>query len=104
LPKFVFDIIKRTAEGGHGIEIRIADMSDTVKRMERGLNRAIVGVIISASTIAGSLVLSSPEKIIELKLGGHTLSLSTLLGMTGYSIATILGLWLILSIFRSGKM
>jgi ubiquinone biosynthesis protein len=37
-------------------------------------------------------------------LGVHTISVTALLGLTGYSLATVLGLWLIISIFRSGKM
>jgi ubiquinone biosynthesis protein len=36
--------------------------------------------------------------------GFHTISITALLGLLGYSLATILGFWLILSIFRSGRM
>lgn len=104
MPGFIHDIFKRTAQGKHGIEIRIQGLESMTKRMEMGLNRAIVGIIISASTIAGSLVLSSPEKVIEFNLINHTISLTSILGVTGYTIATVLGIWLIISIFRSGKM
>jgi ubiquinone biosynthesis protein len=40
----------------------------------------------------------------EVSLGGVPVSLTFLLGITSYCIATLLGLWLIISIFRSGKM
>jgi ubiquinone biosynthesis protein len=40
----------------------------------------------------------------EVSLIGFTVSLTALLGVAGYCIATILGLWLIFSIIRSGKM
>ncbi|MGE0085651.1 MAG: ABC1 kinase family protein [Desulfococcaceae bacterium] len=104
IPGYVTEIFRRTAEGKHGIEVRVRGLEEIAGKMERGLNRAIMGFIIAASTIAGSLVLNSPEKIMELHILGHTIPLTTLLGLTGYSIATVLGLWLIASIFRSGKM
>jgi ubiquinone biosynthesis protein len=34
----------------------------------------------------------------------HTVSITSLLGITGYSMATVLGIWLVISIMRSGKM
>jgi hypothetical protein len=35
--------------------------------------------------------------------GGHpSFSITSVLGITGYLIATVLGIWLIVSIFRSG--
>lgn len=104
MPKFIHDIFKRTAQGKHGIELKHSGFEPIVKKMEMGINRAIVGVIISASTIAGSLVLSSPEKVMEINLFNHNIALTSILGITGYTIATILGIWLIISIFKSGKM
>ena len=104
MPKFIHDIFKRTAQGKHGIELRHSGFEPLVKKMEMGINRTLVAIIISASTIAGSLVLSSPEKVMEFNLINHTVSLTSILGITGYTIATVLGIWLIISIFRSGKM
>jgi ubiquinone biosynthesis protein len=37
-------------------------------------------------------------------LGVHTISIIALLGLLGYSLATVLGFWLIISIIRSGRM
>ena len=57
--------------------------------------------------IAGSLVLNSSQKLLEFTVnffGQHTVSITALLGLLGYSLATLLGFWLIISIFRSGKM
>ena len=69
--------------------------------------RAIAGIVISASLIAASLVLDSSQKVMEFTvnfLGVHTISITALLGLLGYTLATALGFWLIISIFRSGKM
>ena len=64
--------------------------------------------MVSASIIAASLILNStaPDALaIEIDLFGlQTIPITQLLGLTGYCIATILGLWLIFSIIRSGKL
>ena len=75
--------------------------------MEKGINRLTVGLVISASIIAGSLILNSGRRIGEISigfLGDAVVSINEVLGITGYSIATILGFWLIISILRSGKL
>ena len=107
LPRFVHDILRQTARGRQRIEIRHSGFERFDQKLEKGVNRLTVGLIISASIIAGSLVLNSGQKVIELPLnlfGLQTVSVTALLGLVGYSIATVLGIWLIFSIFRSGKM
>lgn len=71
------------------------------------MNRLTIGVIIAASIVAAALVLNSAEKVMEFSApvaGIARISLTTLFGLAGYVIATILGIWLIVSIFRSGKL
>jgi len=107
LPRYVHDILRQTARGRQRIEIRHSGFERFDQKLEKGVNRLTVGLIISASIIAGSLVLNSGQKVIELQLnlfGFQTVPLTALLGLAGYSIATVLGIWLIFSIFRSGKM
>lgn len=107
LPGYVHDILRQTARGRQRIEIRHSGFERFDQKLEKGVNRLTVGLIISASIIAGSLVLNSGQKVIELQLnlfGLQTVSITALLGLVGYSIATVLGVWLIFSIFRSGKM
>jgi ubiquinone biosynthesis protein len=104
LPRLLHQVLQRTARGDHRITLRHDGFDPLVRRMERGLNRAVIGGLIAASTIAGSLILSSPVHILTLRIGGEEIPLTALLGITGYSIATLLGIWLIISIFRSGKL
>ncbi|MDF1592826.1 MAG: AarF/ABC1/UbiB kinase family protein [Desulfobacterales bacterium] len=107
LPRYVHDILRQTARGRQRIEIRHSGFERFDQKLEKGVNRLTVGLIISASIIAGSLVLNSGQKVIELQLnlfGFQKVPLTALLGLAGYSIATVLGIWLIFSIFRSGKM
>ncbi len=107
LPRDLHQILRRIAEGRHRIQMDHAGFDDISVKLEKGLNRFIVGIIIAASTIAGSLVLNAPPDVFNVQLsffGNGDVSLTGLLGVTGYSIATILGIWLIGSIFRSGKL
>ncbi len=76
-------------------------------RLERSLNRLILGIVLAASIIAGALVLDASEKIFIFTvnfMGNQSFALTSLLGLLGYTIATVLGIWLIISIFRSGRM
>ena len=107
LPKFTHDILRQTALGKQRIEIRHSGFERLDTKLEKGINRLTVGLVISASIIAGSLVLNSSQKVLDIDIAFldlHGVSLTALLGVTGYTIATVLGLWLILSIFRSGKL
>jgi len=107
LPKLFHDILKELTAEKHQIEIRHSGFQPTNAKIERGINRLTVSIVISASLIAGSLVLDSSEKVLVFTVdffGVHTISITALLGLLGYSLATLLGFWLIISIFRSGKM
>lgn len=106
-PKLFHDLLKGLSSGKRPIKIRHSGLQNISARVERGINRLTVGLVISASLIAGSLVLNSSQKLLEFTVdffGVHTISITALLGLLGYSMATVLGFWLVISIFRSGKM
>jgi ubiquinone biosynthesis protein len=107
MPKYVHDILKQTATRRLRVELWHTGFQQIDTKFEKGINRLTVGMVISASLIAASLILNSSQKVLEFKInffGMHTISITALLGLCGYSIATFLGFWLIISIFRSGKM
>ncbi len=107
LPRYLFTLLKQIATGKGRFELYHAGISDATDRFERGLNRFIVAMIIAASTVAGALVLNAPKGIFDITLPflpTITISLPALLGVTGYVIATVLGIWLIISIARSGRI
>jgi ubiquinone biosynthesis protein len=109
MPKLLQDLLRQLSKGKGKPRIEVwhtgFDRIDT--KFEKSMNRLIIGMIISASIIAAALVLNSAQKVMEFELnflGLQTLSITSLLGLIGYSIATILGVWLIIMIFRSGKL
>jgi ubiquinone biosynthesis protein len=106
-PKLFHTILRQTAAGEQRLELRHSGFEDVGSRLERGLNRLILGLVLAASIIAGALVLDASEKIMVFTvdfMGSQSFSLTSLLGLLGYTIATVLGIWLIISIFRSGRM
>jgi ubiquinone biosynthesis protein len=107
MPKFVHDILKQVAKGKQRVEIWHEGFQQLDIKFEKGLNRLTVGLVISASIIAAAMVLNSAQKVLVFNvefLGLGPVSLTTVLGVVGYVIATVLGVWLIVSIYRSGKL
>lgn len=71
----------------------------------RAVNRLTVGFVISATLIGSAQIISSQNSIAMVAMPfGIEISITTLLGLFGYNLATVLGVWLIVSIFRAGKL
>ena len=106
-PRLLHRILGQVARGKHRIEMKLSGLSRIDRLIETGINRFTVGMILSASIIAGSLVLNSSQQVMEFNVyffGEQTFSLTAVLGVVGYSIATVLGVWLIVGIIRSKKL
>ncbi|UCD31564.1 MAG: AarF/ABC1/UbiB kinase family protein [Desulfobacterales bacterium] len=106
-PKFTHAILKQTAEGRQRLELEHSGFKEISNQFMKGINRLTIGLIISASLIAGAMVLNSSQKLIVFTVnlfGSQKIPLTAILGMTGYVIATVLGLWLIIMIFRNRKL
>ena len=107
LPKFLNDILRQTAAGRQRIELRHSGFEQMQSQLEKGVNRLTVGIIVAASIIAAAMILNSGQKILEFTtsvFGLQTISLTAILGFIGYAVATLLGIWLVISILRSGKL
>ncbi|MGC8495146.1 MAG: ABC1 kinase family protein [Syntrophobacteraceae bacterium] len=107
IPKHVSDILRQTASGRQKIELRHTGFEQAQSVLEKGVNRLTIGVVIAASIIAAAMILNSRQGVITFTfkfLGLQTVSLTALLGLAGYAVATLLGLWLIISILRSGRL
>ena len=107
IPKHLNDILRQTAAGKQQIELRHTGMEEARSQVEKGVNRLTVGIVIAASIVAGAMILNSGQKIMEFTFdfaGLQTVSLTAILGVSGYAVATLLGIWLIASILRSGRL
>ena len=107
IPKHLNDILRQTASGRQQIELRHTGLEEVRGQVEKGVNRLTVGIVIAASIVGGAMILNSGQKIMEFTfnfLGLQTVSLTAILGVSGYAVATLLGVWLIASILRSGRL
>lgn len=107
VPKYISDILRQTAAGRQRVELRHSGFEAITRQFEKGVNRITVGMIISASIIAAAMILNSGQKVLEFTttfFGAQKVSLTAILGITGYGVASLLGIWLIISIIRSGRL
>jgi ubiquinone biosynthesis protein len=107
LPRVLHDILKNLARGRQRIEVHHGGFEGMDTQFEKGINRLTVGIVIAASIIAAALVLNSSQKVLAFSFhlfGSQTVTVTGLLGLMGYSIATVLGILLIVQILRSGKL
>ena len=107
MPHLAHGLFKRLATETPTFELSHTGLDDTGRKFEHGMNRLTLGLVVAASLIAASLILNSTRKVLLFEVdffGVQTLSVTDVLGFTGYVIATLLGLWLVYSIVRSGKL
>ena len=107
MPKLVHNILDQTAKGKQRLELRHTGFQEISAQLVKSINRVIIGVIISASLIAAAMVLNAPQHIFSFTVslfGFKGVPLTAILGLTGYVIATLLAVWLIIMILRSKKL
>ncbi len=107
IPKLVHDILNQTAKGKQRIELQHNGFQDMSGRFVKSINRLIIGLVISASLIAGAMVLNASQNLLVFTVnlfGIQKISLTAILGVTGYVVASFLGIWLIIMIFLSRKL
>ncbi len=106
MPKLVNDILRQAAGGKQQFRMQLGGLDRLEDQVEKGINRITLGLIVSASIVAAAMILNSGQKVLDFTvnfLGLSSISLTAILGISGYAIATLLGVLLIVSILRSGK-
>ncbi|MEM5788236.1 MAG: AarF/ABC1/UbiB kinase family protein, partial [Syntrophobacteraceae bacterium] len=107
IPRHFNDILRQTAAGKQRIEVRHGGLEQIQSQIEKGINRLTIGIVIAASIIGGAMILNSGNQIMQFSttvLGLEGISLTAILGVVGYAVATLLGIWLVVSILRSGRL
>jgi ubiquinone biosynthesis protein len=107
MPHLANDLLKRVVNESPRIELSHTGLENPSRKFENGINRLTLGLVVAASLIAAALILNSTRKVMVFSIhffGVQTVSVTDILGLSGYVIATLLGLWLVFSIIRSGKM
>jgi len=97
LPDDINVILTKFRQGKFQVRVHHEHLENLTKTVDKGSNRISFALIISALLVASSLLV--PQE-------GTVLGLFRLqsMGIVGYVIAAIIGVWLILSIIRSGRL
>ena len=98
MPRDIARLIKDARQGRLRVELDLKRLDSFGDRLDSAIDRVTVGVMTASLVIGSSIVMTVP--------GGPTLfgqPLLTLFGLVGYLIAFVNSLWIIISIWRSGR-
>ena len=96
LPGKINGLVDSIISGRAKIQLEHNNLDKTANDLNRMVNRLVFAIIVSSMIIASSLIINT-------NIGPKIYSIS-LIGVTGYFIAAIMGFWLIISILKSGKL
>ncbi len=92
----LYDLLKQLKLGKGKVRIEHTGLDPLIFGINRSSNRIAFSLIIASLIIGSSLIISTYT--------GPSISGLPFLGFLGYTIAFILGMWLLISIWRSGKL
>lgn len=96
LPHDLSRLLRAARRGRLEIHIDVTHLKHVGNQLDRAANRLVIGIVVAALIIGSSIVMTVP--------GGPKLLGLPLFGLIGYLGAAAGGVWLLLSIWRSGKM
>jgi len=95
LPHDLSRLLRAARRGRLEIHIDVTHLKHVGNQLDGAANRLVVGIVVAAIIIGSSIVMTVP--------GGPTLLGLPLFGLLGYLGAAAGGVWLLLSIWKSGR-
>jgi len=109
-PELIHKVLRNAASGTHNakmsVDLKFTEFDKVEKGLVFSLNRLTMGLVAGTSVMAGSMILGSEHQSMPISisaLGVANFPLTTLLGLISYTVATFLGIWLVLSIMFSKR-
>lgn len=96
IPDKALEILNKISAGTATVQIETLHLKEVMADLKKSLNRIVFALIVSALIIGSSWVISA-------EAGPQIFEIS-ILGLIGYLGAAVMGLWLLISILRSGKI
>jgi len=96
LPDDLKEILNRINRNKFKIDLEHRGLDHLIRELDKSSNRLSSSLVITALIVGSSLIMQTTR--------GPQLMGFPVLAVLGYSIATLLGLWLVLAIFRSGRL
>ncbi len=95
LPKDLRKLLRASRKGAIQVDITVRRLDQYVNHMDNAISRLTMGIVTAALIIGSSIIMTVK--------GGPELFGLPAFGFLGYSFATIGGIWLLLSIWKSGQ-
>lgn len=95
-PRQLKQIIKKTLRDDIQIKMFHVNLPEFIKDMDRSSNRIAFAMIVSAMILSSAIMHATGV--------GPTIFGISILGLTAFGFAFLLGIWLIISIIRSGRL
>lgn len=96
LPGQLHQILEELRQGKLRIEFEHVHLERLISMMDTASNRITAGLVLASLIIGSSIIMHTDRGPVFMEF--------PLLGIIGYVGAGIIGFWLLLSIFRSGKL
>jgi ubiquinone biosynthesis protein len=94
LPGELRRLLRAVRGGGARLHVQVEELDDFSRQVSHSANRLAGSMVIAALIVGSSIVITVS--------GGPTLLGLPFFGLLGFVGASLLGLWLLWSIFRSG--
>ncbi|MFN3466429.1 MAG: ABC1 kinase family protein [Candidatus Brocadiales bacterium] len=95
-PREARQILKKLLTGKMQVSLKHVELENFAYELDRSSNRLALSVILAATVISSSLVIMA-------RVGPMWQDIPVI-GILGYLFATIMGIWLAIGIFRSGRL
>jgi ubiquinone biosynthesis protein len=95
LPKDLRKLLRASRKGAFQVDITVRRLDQYVNHIDNAISRLTMGIVTAALIIGSSIIMTVK--------GGPEIFGLPAFGFLGYSFATIGGIWLLLSIWHSGK-
>lgn len=95
IPKRLVQILDRVSRGDLKVNFRFENIADLIKAMENSSNRLAFSIIIASLIVGSSMIITTGV--------GPLLFGFPAIGVVGYIISAVLGLWLVFNIIRTRK-
>lgn len=96
IPEKLLEILNKTLAGKVILQLEILHLQEVSADLRKSINRIVFALVVSSLIIGSSLVIAA-------EIGPKLFAVSTI-GIIGYVGAAGMGLWLLISILRSGKI
>jgi ubiquinone biosynthesis protein len=96
LPYDAYEILKKLRSGRLKLTLDLEDFDQRIREVDRSVNRLSFAVVIAGILIGSSFFLEGTAQPILFGM--------PILGVAGFSIAIVLGVWFLIGIIRSGRL